>query len=133
MPDISETEFDQSYGPTLNDASMGQVSVLRPSHVCTQVEDEEGRGWLVNGIFSSMPGALRPPHHSQVSSCLQLRRTRWERQQRNFVGHRPARPPAAADRADAGMAILKHTFDLSDEVLCGRRFSAMRCRSIARR
>ena len=47
MPDISEAGFDQSCAATLNDAPMGlldeQVSVLRPSHVWTQAEDEEGR------------------------------------------------------------------------------------------
>ena len=58
MPDISEAGFDQSYAARLNDASMGQA--LLAFSRSTQVEDEEARGWLVNGIFSSMPGALRP-------------------------------------------------------------------------
>jgi IS5 family transposase len=57
----------------------------------------------------------------------------------------PGMPPLPT-RLMAGLAILKHTFNLSDEVLCerwvenpyfqyltARRSSAMRCRSTARR
>ena len=32
----------------------------------------------------------------------------------------PGRTPATADAIDGGLAILKHTYDLSDEVLCER-------------